>query len=266
MSQAMLRYLWILTLVLALHAAPAQVFAGQPLETETSRLLRRGTFELEAGVEHQRSSGGTETAIPLAIEYGVTDRLELLVEPVPYSAIHDKGARAQTGIGDVEVTATSLLVREGRRHPALALAGEIKVPTADKLRIGSGETDVSFYLIAGKQLGRWDTHANVGYTFVGAPAGTSVTNTEFFALAEEFQWKPRWQLVGEVFRTTAALPEGGEGTGSAESTLTPEIGGAETVGTLGMRYLDGGGLVYTLGVSYDNNAAFLIHPGMTLRW
>ena len=55
-------------------------------------------------------------------------------------------------------------------------------------------------------------------------------------------------------------------TGSTESALTPEIVGGETVGALGVRYLDGGGLIYTLGASYDNNAAFLIHPGITLRW
>jgi len=255
----------MLTVVLAL-AAPVPALAGQPLETETARLLKPGTFELEAGLEHQRSGDGTETALPLAIEYGVSGRLELLVEPVLYDAVHDRGARAQTGIGDIEVTATTLLLHE-RTLPALALAGEVKIPTAENIRIGSGKTDISFYLIAGKRLGRWDTHVNAGYTFVGAPSGTRVNNTESFALAEEFHWKPRLELVAEVFGNTAALPEGGEqGTGFAESSITPEIGAAETVGTLGARYQDGGGLIYTLGLSYDNNAAVLVHPGITLLW
>jgi hypothetical protein len=256
-----------LSLGLAIISAPAAAFAGQPLETESTRLLRPGSFEVEVGFEHQRSGDGTESAVPLAVEYGVSSRLELLVEPVVYNRIHDKGARSQTGIGDVEATATSLLLREKRGLPSVALAGEVKIPTAKNTRIGSGETDYSLYLIGGKRLGRWDTQVNVGYTLVGAPPGTSVQNVETFAVSEEFHWKERWELVGEVFGNTAAL-EGGEPgtTGSTESALTPEIGGAETVGALGVRYLDGGGLIYTLGVSYDNNAAFLIHPGITLRW
>jgi outer membrane putative beta-barrel porin/alpha-amylase len=256
-----------LSLALAIFAVPAAARAGQPLETESTRLLRPGSFEIDVGFEHQRSGDGTESAVPLAIEYGVSSRLELLVEPVVYNRIHDKGARSQSGIGDIEATATSLLLRERRGGPSVAMAGEVKIPTAKNIRIGSGKADYSLYLIGGKRLGRWDTQVNVGYTFVGAPPGTAVQNVESFAVSEEFHWKERWELVGEVFGNTAAL-EGVEpgAAGSTESSLTPEIGGAETVGTLGVRYLDGGGLIYTLGVSYDNNAALLIHPGITLRW
>ena len=57
--------------------------AGQPLETETTRVLKSHQFEIEAGFEHQRSSGGSESASPFAFGYGLTDRLEVLVEPVP---------------------------------------------------------------------------------------------------------------------------------------------------------------------------------------
>jgi outer membrane putative beta-barrel porin/alpha-amylase len=240
-------------------------WAGQPLETESTHMLGKGRFELEAGFEHQRSGDGTETATPLAIEYGITNRLELLVEPVPYNRIHDTRAVSQTGFGDVEVTATMLL-REGRKgSPSLALAGEVKVPTAKNLRIGSGETDYSVYVIGGKRSGRWDTQINLGYTVVGAPSGVQVNNMENFAVSEEFQWKERWQLVGEVFGHTAAQSTG-EGTATPGVPGTTEIGGAEIVGTVGARYLSIDGLAYSIGLSLDNNAAFLIHPGITLRW
>src|SRR6266850_4517978 len=143
-----------LTAATAMILIGSQAWAGQPLETESTRLLRKGTFELEAGLEHQRSGDGTETATPLAIEYGITNRLELLVEPVPYNRIHDTRAVSQRGFGDVEVTAP-LLLREGRKgSPSLALAGEVTVPTTKNLRIGSGETDYSVYVIGGKRSGR----------------------------------------------------------------------------------------------------------------
>ena len=46
--------------------AAAQVHAGQPLETESARLLKRGVFDLAAGFEHQfvrQVQGGTEVAL-----------------------------------------------------------------------------------------------------------------------------------------------------------------------------------------------------------
>jgi hypothetical protein len=42
----------------------------------------RGFLELSTNFEYQTSSEGSETALPLAAEYGFTDRFELLVEPV----------------------------------------------------------------------------------------------------------------------------------------------------------------------------------------
>jgi len=260
-----LRQLIVLLLTLGSASTfPVLARAGQPLETESTRLLSKGRFDLEAGLEHQRSGDGTETAIPLAIEYGITSRLELLVEPVPYNRIHDAGSVSQTGVGDVEVTATSLLRRERNGAPSIALAGEVKIPTAENLRIGSGETDYSVYLIGGKLSGRWDTQVNLGYTFVGAPAGVRVKNTVNFAVSEEFRLREKWELVGEVSGHTAAQ-NNGEGSGVPAAPGTAEIGGTEVVGTVGARYwLEG--LAYSLGISLDNNGAVLVHPGIALRW
>ena len=118
-------------------AAARPVLAGQPLETETARLIPAHSFEVESGFEMQSSSFGHETAVPLAFGYGITDRLELLVEPVPYTSIHDPaGVRAQ-GQGDLEITLTSRVHPEGPRAPALAIAGEIKLPVAESPIIGS---------------------------------------------------------------------------------------------------------------------------------
>jgi Putative MetA-pathway of phenol degradation len=263
------QWFWAVSIALNLGSLSlaATCRGGQPLETETARLVRRGSFEVEMGVEHQSSSQGTELALPFAIAYGLSNRVELLVEPVPFSSIHDKGLPSANGVGDVEVTLTGLLVSERGHRPAFAVAGECKVPTAQNSRIGSGETDYTVYGIGSKRIGRWDTHLNLGYTWVGSPPGTQVNNVQSFGLAEEFQASPRAEVVGEIFGNSAALSEGnGEAGAGSESQVTPEIGGAELVGALGLRYHPDGGIIYTLGVSYDNNSAFLIHPGVTVKW
>ncbi len=249
----------------ALCAAPAS--AGQPLETETARMLPRGAFEFEAGFERQTSSGGTESAIPLALEYGLSNRFSLLIEPVPWTRIHDNGIGTATGIGDIEMTLTTLLAREAAGRPAFALGTEVKIPTSKNIRIGSGKTDVAFYLIGSKRYSRWDTHANLSYTIVGKPAGVAVKNVGGFALAGEYKASPRVDLVSEVFGSTAARSDSTENQPvTPGSALTPEIGGSELVGTLGVRFHPAGSLTWSLGVSYDSNQALLLHPGISARW
>src|SRR2546428_10919719 len=74
---------------------------AQPLETESARLQPGGTYELGTAFEFQSSSEGTETAVPQAIEAGVTNRFSLLVEPVPYTAVRPRGGAHATGVGDL---------------------------------------------------------------------------------------------------------------------------------------------------------------------
>jgi outer membrane putative beta-barrel porin/alpha-amylase len=257
------RFAILFPLALSLCMNSSSALAGQPLETETARLLKPHAFEFEAGFERQSSNLGSEAAVPFALEYGISGRFELLVEPVAYNAIHDRGTPSQRGIGDIEVTLTSLLLAERGRWPAFAIAAEAKIPTAENVRIGSGKADFSAYLIGSKRTGLWDTHANLGYTIVGHPAQTQVNSVLDYAFGEEYRLSPRFDLVGELFGNTAALAEG---TAAQESQLTPEIGGSELIGALGARYHAGSGLTYSLGVSLDNRNAVLVHPGLSLKW
>ncbi len=89
---------------------------AQILETETARPLGRGGLEVGSNFEYQTSSEGHEIALPFAVEYGFTDRLEMLVEPVAYTAIRPKVGTRATGVGDVEVTLTYLARRESGGH------------------------------------------------------------------------------------------------------------------------------------------------------
>ena len=71
---------------------PISLYAGLPLETETARLPKAHTIELDATYEYQTSNEGKEMAAPLAVTYGITDKMELLVEPVFYTASALKSA------------------------------------------------------------------------------------------------------------------------------------------------------------------------------
>jgi len=240
--------------------------AGQPLETETARLLPRGAFKLESTFEFQTSPDGLEKSAPLAVEYGLLDNLELLVEPVFYAAISPDMGRHATGVGDLEVTLSCLFHHESPAIPALAIAAEVKIPTAHDVLIGTGRTDYTPFIIVSKKLGRTELHANLGYTFVGQPPGPPLKNTLNYAVAGERRLNDRWVVVGELTGNTSSLT-GSESSGpGSESSVIPEASGGERVGLVGARYYLRPEMCFSLGVSYDNSRAILLRPGFTFRF
>ena len=252
----------VVAILIAVSAATHPAGAQQPLETETARLPHHGALVLTGTYEFQTSAQGTEHALPFAAEYGLTDRLALLMEPVVVTAIRAESPPNATGIGDVEVTLQYLMRPEGHLLPALALAAEEKFPTATSRQIGTGRPDFTRYLIASKRFGRFDVHANVGYSFMGKPTGLPVQNTLNLALAMESQITSRVSLLAEALSTTAAALAG-----EGESSVTaPEIAGAEQVGMVGLRYRSGRHNWLSLGITYDNTQAVLFRPGVTLEF
>ncbi len=238
---------------------------AQPLETETARFLSAGQFEVGGALEWQTSAEGYERAVPMALEYGLSERLAVLVEPVAYTAILPKRGAHARGIGDLEMTGLYLLRAESTVMPAFALAAEVKLPTTRNPLIGTGQADASGYLIASRRISRVDLHANLGYTFNGSPPGTHLQGTFNAALAAEVWLAPQVEVFGEALGTTSSAPEGGGDNPALIGTIAPEAAGGELVGTLGFGVRMAPGALLSLSLSYDNNSAILVRPAITLR-
>jgi hypothetical protein len=240
----------------AVVAAAHPAFA-QEVETESARTLRQGVVKAGGGLEYQVSSDGNETALPLIIEGGLTDRLELVVEPVVFTRIHPKVGANATGIGDLEVTLVGLALHDAGPWPALALAAEVKLPTAGNAAIGTGKVDAAGYLILSKRFGNLDVHLNASYTVVGKPDNVmSVSNIFGFAAAAKY-YIGKLDLFGEVFGNTAASGEGENAMGGAA-----ELAQGELVGAVGAGYRVSDAILVHFGISLDNNAAVMFHPGV----
>lgn len=244
---------------------PVALMAGQPLETESARLLPSGAMKIETVAEFQTSSDGRETALPILFEVGLPRDWELTIEPVPYTSIRPRHSRSVNGAGDLEVTLTHLLLPEAGSRPALAVAAEVKIPTAKNDLIGTGKTDYAILGIASRRLGRLDTHLNLGYTFVGSPSGANLQNIFNYAIGATLKVDPRLNLVGEIIGNTSSAADRAEGDAGGGS-VTPEAAGGETSGLIGFQYTMSPLVSAGLGLSYDNNSAFLIRAGLTFRF
>ena len=247
-----------------LLCAAVVAFAGQPLETESARVLRAHQGELELGFEHQQAEGSGETALPFAFGYGLTDRLELLVEPVLLDRISREHAPSVRSFGDLEMTLTRRLSSLESASTIFAIAFEAKLPFAKSPQIGSGRADFTFWGIASRRFGVLDVSGDLGYTLVGKPVGLAVQDVVNFGLATEYHVTPRWELVAEVFVATATLASAASG--AQESSTAPEIGGAEITSSIGARVQVPAGWVASFGLSVDRQGALLFHPGLSRKF
>lgn len=243
--------------LLLLLVSPITAFA-QTLETETARFHPAHSFQIASGFEQQFSAEGTETAVPVAFEYALGNTWELLVEPVPYTAILPKVGQQARGLGDLELTVIHGIWAERSGRTALALAGEVKVATAESRLIGTDKTDYTGYLIASRRFGALDLHTNLGYTFLGKPAGITVHNLINFALGGTVPIGQNGLFFAEVLGNTVAA-------GGPENSTAPEIAGGELSGTVGAGRQLNRNLFVSLGVTYDNTHAVMLRPGFTLR-
>ncbi len=255
-------FAWIILLFSAVIVifSPLKSWAGQPLETETTRVAPAGTIDMEVTGEYQTSSDGQELAFPLVIEYSITNDLEIMIEPVPFTAIVPSSGEKAQGLGDTEITGTLRFFKETEYLPDMALALELKYPTAKNALIGTGQTDYTGYFIMSKFFGPVDVHLNLGYSNLGRVPGIPMKDTFDYGVAAEWFINKQFDLVGEVVGNTAATSESLVESGTA---VTPEIAGGEVVGMVGMRWHLNKGLSLCLGVTYDNNNAVLIRPGLT---
>ncbi len=237
---------------------------AQVLETETARLPARGSWEVGGNYEYQKSSDGRESALPWAIQYGLGDTWELLVEPVANTAIRPAGASRVSGSGDLEITLTHLFRRDsGSRWPALAWAAEVKVPTGKKPLIGTGEYDYTGYLIASKRFGKFDLHANLSYTMIGNPPGANLEDIFGVAVGTIYRPNTNYEIFGEVLATS---PSGGGEQNSNTSVIVPEAAGGETVVTVGAGRFFRPNLLGFISAGADNNAAHQARVGFTISF
>lgn len=232
--------------------------SAQTLETETARFHPAHYFQIASGFEQQFSAEGRERALPIAFEYALTNTWELLVEPVPYTAIRPNVGPRATGLGDLELTAIHRIWLQPSGRTAIAVAGEVKLATAESRLIGTDKTDYTGYVIASRQFGALDLHANLGYTFLGKPAGVTVQNLVDFALGGTVSVGANTEFYAEILGNTVA-------TGGPENSAAPEVAGGELSGTIGVGRSLSRSLFVSLGATYDNTHALMLRPGFTLR-
>ncbi|WP_296943107.1 transporter [uncultured Massilia sp.] len=217
----------ILSLAAALHlcaAAPVQaapdddaISPDRPGFANPPDVVGKGRLQLEASVQwdRRRADDLHERAVstPTLLRIGVGDALELRLETDGRDVIHDvdpaSGARTTTtGYADTALGVKWRLAQQQGLRPALALLGEVDLPSGTRELRGRGARP-AVYLPAS-----WDLDA--GWSLQAMP-GVGTDNDErgaryrygFLALSLGKELSQRWQGFVEVAAPQVARAEHG---------------------------------------------------------
>ena len=174
-------------------------FADTAIETETAQIGKQGEAAFSQSYEYGHSKDGSSGGTLTQLEYAITDRSEILIEPFFYLWDHPKGESKLHGYGDLEITPSYMVILEDGWVPAVLIATKVKVPTGTQKVGGSGEYDYYPYLIFGQHGAGWTFNANLGVNFAGREEGDGFDHQLVWDLEAEREIAPKWTTFWEAF-------------------------------------------------------------------
>lgn len=223
------------------------------LETETAELGKKGDSLISAAFQVERDKdGGLAYFTVNQYEYAITDRAEILIEPFFYEWDRPKDGPSYSGVGDLEITPSYMMVLDDPHSwvPAAVAAFKLKVPTATNRNIGTGEFDYQPYIIFGKNIGPWIWNANIGYDFVTHVKGERFKDQVIYDLSVQRNITERLGLYAEIFSNSS--PAFGE-KGTFAGAIAAEYKFNEHFN------------VYT-SLGYDTDNVTTLRSGFNIEW
>lgn len=188
----------VLSFVVCLAAATG-ARADTAIETETAQIGKKGEANFSQAYEYESAKDGSSQGTLTQIEYGISDRAEILVEPFFYVRESPDDEPSEWGMGDLEITPSYMVVQEKGWVPAVLVATKVKVPTAAKRVGGTGNYDYYPYLIFGQHYGGWTFNANLGVNFSQPEDSNGYDRTTIWDLETEREILPNLTLFVEAY-------------------------------------------------------------------
>ena len=139
---------------------------NRPIAIEDAYVIPKGEIGLEGGVTfNERKEGKSRFGFQPQIIYGAFDNMQ--IEIMSGMLTEPTGVVGDDKSGDVSLGALYNFNTETLGLPAFAARVEVGFPTG----VNSKGIDTELTVVMTRSFGRWRTHVNVGYTFLGSPQG-----------------------------------------------------------------------------------------------
>jgi hypothetical protein len=143
---------------------------ARPTVATSAEIQKAGVLQVEFGYDSdfRAEEFRTQQAVPLTLRFAAGSRTLLEADlDVVKSETDEAGAR-MTGVGDTRLGVQLVALKETEKHPAMAFAYYVKLPSADEEEgPGTGRIDHRIVGLLSKKFGETDVNLNLAYLNVG---------------------------------------------------------------------------------------------------
>ena len=145
---------------------------NRPIAIEDAYVIPKGEIGLEGGMTfNDRKQGKSRFGFQPQIIYGAFDNTQ--IEIMSGLVTEPNTVRGDDKSGDLSIGALYNFNTETLCLPAFAARVEVGLPTG----VNSKGIDTELTGVMTRSFGRWRTHVNVGYTFLGSPQNNERSGT-----------------------------------------------------------------------------------------
>ncbi len=197
-------------MVMLFFAAPSLGFRAQdvrPLVTESVAVLPLDSFQLQLGEDYYHGFQSIRTGEKgdlwqdghIGFRWGISNKVELDVDGMPYKRYTSDSGRSDAGVGDFTVWGKFILWQGDNPGTAFGFRLGVKMPNTPSYKdFGTNQTDFYSQLLAGKSWGRFKLWGNLGLGILDNPhIRQSQDDIYQYGLAFSYDMTERWTLVGE---------------------------------------------------------------------
>lgn len=174
---------------------------SRPGIANPAEIQKPGVLQLEVGHDgnFRASEFQSEHTLPLVLRFAASSRFLLEFNLDAIKSQKEEGSERMTGIGDTRVGFQVVALKDTEKHPALAFAYYVKLPTASKEKnLGTGRVDHKLLFLLSKKFGQLDMDLNGGYLIVGREDESGWVSGVQAAISFSGEFKNGVGLIGEL--------------------------------------------------------------------
>lgn len=174
---------------------------ARPGVADPAEFQKAGVLQIEYGYDanFRAEDFRSQHSAPLSLRFAATNRLLLVANLDTFESELDKSGERATGIGDASLGFQVVAFKDTERHPALAFAYFVKLPTASEEKgLGTGRFDHKFITLLSKKFGPVDMDLDGAVLIVGRENASGWVTGGQGALSFSGEFKNGLGLEGEI--------------------------------------------------------------------
>jgi hypothetical protein len=174
---------------------------ARPGVADPAEFQKAGVLQIEYGYDanFRAEDFRSQQSAPLSLRFAATNRLLLVANLDTVESELDQSGERMTGVGDASLGFQVVALKDTERHPALAFAYFVKLPSASEAKgLGTGRFDHKFITLLSKKFGSVDMDLDGAVLFVGRENATGWVTGGQGALSFSGEFENGFGLEGEL--------------------------------------------------------------------